>query len=562
MTVTVGNAVTLNASDKTYELDDRIVVYRDGGIGTDTLFTYDKDGKLIAGPVDMPVTIRDNDFWHMRDDGDGGFTLYHIKSTQDRTGVTTSYDTDLNVIDTGTYEQGEGQGSTGNFTFPITNWEQLKDAVDLPDGGIIGIVTNADGSGDSVVTLTPDGKIEDESPLSFDSLNSIGAHAITRSGEKALVVARGSRIDADNAQEIYGIIMNSNGTIAKEEFKITEGDNQSSGFGTELFVVDTTFDGRFVIAWVSEKDGVSEDGDNDIWYKVLDADGSVAVRETKVNEAQTKPLEEFPRIHTFEDGSFAITFDTQISDDFAPRTRGAIQVFDADGEKVGSNELLGREVSARESTILDNGEGLIGMSAAFAAATEDPNSAYPIDIEIGDPITNVNTGEIPDPGDTGGGNPGDDDDDRPEITGSKPTNRDDVLEGTNGRDKINLKKGDDLYRGLGGKDKINGSKGNDTIDGGAGNDKINGGSGSDNLNGGEGKDKITAGKGDDVILGGRAKTPSSSPRARSSGPTPSVILKRTKTASICRRRVSRSSMSPTMAPTPISISAKARSFSG
>lgn len=58
MTVTVGNAVTLNASDKTYELDDRIVVYRDGGSGTDTLFTYDKDGKLIAGPVDVPSKLR------------------------------------------------------------------------------------------------------------------------------------------------------------------------------------------------------------------------------------------------------------------------------------------------------------------------------------------------------------------------------------------------------------------------------------------------------------------------------------------------------------------------
>jgi Ca2+-binding RTX toxin-like protein len=78
---------------------------------------------------------------------------------------------------------------------------------------------------------------------------------------------------------------------------------------------------------------------------------------------------------------------------------------------------------------------------------------------------------------------------------------DNVIDGTEGRDKLEGTALNDLIRGFSGDDAIEGSSGNDCLLGGAGNDKITGGAGNDMIDGGAGNDKIIGGAGNDVIDG-------------------------------------------------------------
>ena len=83
----------------------------------------------------------------------------------------------------------------------------------------------------------------------------------------------------------------------------------------------------------------------------------------------------------------------------------------------------------------------------------------------------------------------------------KGTSGNDVLTGTDRKDRIFGKAGDDVIDGAGGNDKIYGGAGNDVIDGGAGKDKIDGGAGDDVISGGDGADKLKGGTGNDTISG-------------------------------------------------------------
>ncbi|KAF6246667.1 hypothetical protein C6990_05930, partial [Nitrosopumilus sp. b3] len=76
-----------------------------------------------------------------------------------------------------------------------------------------------------------------------------------------------------------------------------------------------------------------------------------------------------------------------------------------------------------------------------------------------------------------------------------------VIEGTNGNDKLKGTDGNDLILGLDGNDKINAKKGDDCIYGGDGKDNINGHDGMDEIHGGSGDDKIRGHAGDDIIFG-------------------------------------------------------------
>ena len=74
-----------------------------------------------------------------------------------------------------------------------------------------------------------------------------------------------------------------------------------------------------------------------------------------------------------------------------------------------------------------------------------------------------------------------------------------VIEGTNGKNKLRGKKSNDSILGLGGKDKINGKKGDDILDGGKGNDTLKGSKGDDYIFGSQGLDILFGGKGSDVF---------------------------------------------------------------
>jgi Ca2+-binding RTX toxin-like protein len=87
--------------------------------------------------------------------------------------------------------------------------------------------------------------------------------------------------------------------------------------------------------------------------------------------------------------------------------------------------------------------------------------------------------------------------------GDVPSEGDDVILGTPGRDIINAGAGDDIICGLGDDDSIFGGDGDDTIVGGRGRDVLAGGLGDDTINGGRGEDLLIDGPGSDVLRGGR-----------------------------------------------------------
>lgn len=83
-------------------------------------------------------------------------------------------------------------------------------------------------------------------------------------------------------------------------------------------------------------------------------------------------------------------------------------------------------------------------------------------------------------------------------TGASPVrmignNRDNIIEGHDGKD---------VLLGLYGNDKLRGERGDDRASGGAGDDSLRGGGGNDYLKGNAGSDIIMGGRGDDRIVGG------------------------------------------------------------
>jgi Ca2+-binding RTX toxin-like protein len=82
------------------------------------------------------------------------------------------------------------------------------------------------------------------------------------------------------------------------------------------------------------------------------------------------------------------------------------------------------------------------------------------------------------------------------------TPRDDVLAGTNHRDRISGLGGNDTIYGRRNADRIRGGTGNDIVYAGTGNDTVLGGAGRDALYGGLASDRLYAGRGADFLYGG------------------------------------------------------------
>jgi beta propeller repeat protein len=78
---------------------------------------------------------------------------------------------------------------------------------------------------------------------------------------------------------------------------------------------------------------------------------------------------------------------------------------------------------------------------------------------------------------------------------------DDFLQGQGGRDNILGGDGNDSINGGEGKDRLLGEAGDDTILGEKGDDTLDGGEGNDSLNGGASIDRLSGGKGDDTLVG-------------------------------------------------------------
>jgi serralysin len=89
------------------------------------------------------------------------------------------------------------------------------------------------------------------------------------------------------------------------------------------------------------------------------------------------------------------------------------------------------------------------------------------------------------------------------VEPNTPTEGDDTLEGTDGRDNIDGGAGDDDISGGKGRDTLSGGEGDDDIQGGDGRDVLSGGEGDDNIDGGNGRDTISGGDGQDQLTGGQ-----------------------------------------------------------
>lgn len=78
-----------------------------------------------------------------------------------------------------------------------------------------------------------------------------------------------------------------------------------------------------------------------------------------------------------------------------------------------------------------------------------------------------------------------------------------VINGTEGNNRLRGTDRADVISGLGGDDRIDGEDGDDRILGGAGNDRIEADDGDDTLIGGLGNDRLDGEDGDDTLTGGR-----------------------------------------------------------
>lgn len=78
---------------------------------------------------------------------------------------------------------------------------------------------------------------------------------------------------------------------------------------------------------------------------------------------------------------------------------------------------------------------------------------------------------------------------------------DDLIVGSEKRDRLRGLRGNDNIYGEGGNDRIQGNRGNDKLFGGEGRDTLSGDRGNDVLIGGEGNDILRGGRGDDLLIG-------------------------------------------------------------
>ena len=448
------------------------------GIGPDTVTAWDAEGNLLFGPVEAPWPTQE-DPWFLRDNGDRTFTFYHVADPAGaRSGATVTYDTAGDVIDTGTYEQPFRVIDVAGLPVNQKIAETLISPVELPNGGFAGIVNSNGVTG--LAYYDADDTMRRLEPFDITTAPVLGAGSIptfklVRSGESLVVVHRYNdpftQPEPEEARELFLRVFDLDGNVLVDETRITGGDLTSGGFGDEFeaLQVETLRDGKIVVAYKAQKEGAEDQASYDVWMQIRNPDGSLARAEQLVNTGFVAGAQAFPGIHVLQDGTFAITFD---SNDFTALVNtGVIQLYDADGAPVGGNvSLLDRFEYTAGAVILPDGTGWMGNRA--------------VAIDVGAPVDDVNGG--------GGGGPA--------PTGPTPGNDD--LEGTAAGDDVDLLGGADIFDALGGNDTVAGGPGNDRIFGGPGDDRLLGQGGNDRLDGQGGANVLLGGGGSDTLIGG------------------------------------------------------------
>ena len=526
MSITLGNRVTFDNDTQMYELDGSMLVYDPGGFVFNpfptavpgTLTVVGPDGTPRSTPISYDLNARDFP-WHIRDDGDGAFTIFFLDAPLgDRTGAYESYSADGTLLTSGSYEQIMGTLDLGNgVVLPATAAESLIIATDLSDGGLVGVAGDATGTTDdyTLAFYSSEGALLNTTDFPVTAAPASASAAglptfrIVTSNDTIVVLhqySKGTEPDTNGLdREIFMHTFDLDGNALLPETQITDNDLEQGrlGFFADIFIAQTLADGRIAIAYRVQKTGVADGVDppitsdenarHDVFLQIRNADGSVAVAEHLVNTEYLPGSQSGISIHDFQDGSFAVTFDTNYisTADSVFQNTGIIQLYDASGQKVGLNqELLVRNEFVQQSVILEDGTGLLGAFGRFDEIT----------VAVGDPL---------DGGDTPGvGGPQDD-----SLTGSDEA---DSLQGNGGNDTLLGNGGSDTLEGGAGDDSLSGGTEFDTIFGGEGDDTADGGNGRDlvflnqgqdlfidNSQGGDlGRDTVFAGFGDDTIQGG------------------------------------------------------------
>ena len=513
MTITVSSS-SFALGTILYPLSDRLLSF--SGTGGDgrpatldnvTFDIWDKSGGRLAEAVrlmDVEGLSPRAEPWHVRDDGDGAFTIFFRGGTlTEEQYYTRSFAADGTPTDFGTYELVSFFG-----IYPSS-------AIDIGDGKVAAFThDNVLGSEHNLVIFNADGTVasrtEWDATVTGSGASAVGGHALTQSGDNIFVFHLNNDLSESGPEhfEVYGRIIGTDGTPRGPEFRVSKGNHERGGFGhfDDIVQAATLADGKVVVAYRTQKEGTADTTEHDVWYKMFNPDGSVALGESLVNTDKVVGSQAYPRIHPFQDGTFAITFD---HNDFSTlENTGYIQLFDGNGTPVGGNQsFLDRFDMVADSVIFPDGVGYLNSIVGIAGG-----GAFPITVTVGDPIDGGGGGggALPIEGtaaaDVLTGTAGDD-----TILGLAEADRlvgdagNDSLDGGTGADTLNGGAGDDTI--LGGpadddlRDVVYAGDGNDTVDGGAGNDLIFGQGGNDTIAGGAGVDELQGQDGDDVITG-------------------------------------------------------------
>ncbi|SLN15942.1 RTX-I toxin determinant A from serotypes 1/9 [Roseovarius litorisediminis] len=167
-----------------------------------------------------------------------------------------------------------------------------------------------------------------------------------------------------------------------------------------------------------------------------------------------------------------------------------IAVLDNDSD-VDGDTLSVTQATAQNGTVLINADGTLSYSP-----DADFNGTDTIGYTVSDGQGGSDTATVTVTVTPVKENSGKDD---PDIVNG--TEGDDRLLGGASADQINGLGGNDLIKGAAGDDTIFGGEGNDTLEGGSGDDFLSGGSGVNSLNGGQGDDRLEWGGSDDVYNG-------------------------------------------------------------
>ncbi|MBY5933749.1 hypothetical protein KUV51_12125 [Tateyamaria omphalii] len=259
--------------------------------------------------------------------------------------------------------------------------------------------------------------------------------------------------------------------------------------------------------------GTPEDSDaTGISIFIVNQDGTIAAGPLSGNDA-TEGRQFAPRVFALDSGGFVVVYNTDdvTDNNVSPLLRA--QVFDAEGNRIGSSEFpvpdFDGPFSGINSVISSDGTGLILDEGGNASIVTISDLQVPPETVVGDGASeNIQTGGGNDTISGKGGNDtiaagaGDD-----SVVGGigfdfiQGNGGNDTLIGNDGFDSILGGDGSDSITGNNGFDTLDGGTGNDTLAGGLGIDLLLGGAGNDMLSGDAGTDSLEGGDGDDMVFG-------------------------------------------------------------